>query len=233
MSTVKFVLPVAMLCGLGFSQSAIAIVEDDPMLTKVMLDQLEYRYGEQENPLALVAQAWVGKDLDKLWLKMEGEYSDSDEKDLELQLLYSRAASPFWDMQVGWRGDLQPTPNRQWLALGFQGLAPYFIEVDGSLYLGKQGRSAARLELEYELMLTQQWVLSPELELNAYGKDDIKQGIKAGFSDMALGLRLRFEVVREFAPYVGINWERKLGNTAAIADNPSDLQWIAGIRAWF
>ncbi len=212
-------------------------MEDDPLLFKLMVDQLEWRDADAGDLLVWEADAWLGKDLHKLWLKTGGERSGGETESAEIQALYSRAVDPYWDFQIGWRHDLQPEPNRDWLAVGFKGLAPYWFEVDASLFAGGNGQLAARLQAEYELMLTQRWVLSPELEVNIHGKDDEATGVGSGLSDMELGLRLRYEIRREFAPYIGINWEKKFGRTADFAEeegeSTDDLQFVIGVRAWF
>ncbi len=212
-------------------------MDDDPLLFKLMIDQLEWRDAAGGDLLAWEADIWVGKDLNKFWFKTEGEHADGETEGAELQALYSRAVDPYWDFQIGWRHELKPEPNRNWLALGFKGLAPYWFEVDASLFAGGNGQLAGRLQAEYELMLTQRWVLSPEFEMNIHGKDDEATGVGSGISDLELGLRLRYEIRREFAPYIGINWEKKLGNTADFAEqegeSTDDLQFVVGVRAWF
>ena len=210
---------------------------DDPLLSMVMIDQLETRNTDGPDPLVLDGQLWIGKDLNKLWIKAEIERVDGETEEAELQALYSRAITPFWDMQLGWRHDFHPKPERDWLALGVQGLAPYFFEVDAVVFIGEGGRSAIRFEAEYEFMFTQRLVLSPEIEINLHGKDDPAVGVGSGLSDIELGLRLRYEIRREFAPYIGINWSRKLGQTADFAktagDDITDTQIVAGIKFWF
>jgi copper resistance protein B len=130
-----------------------------------------------------------------------------------------------------------PTPNRDWLAIGFQGLAPYFFEIDAAAFIGNNGQTALRLEAEYEVMLTQKLILTPEVEINAYSKDDEATGVGSGLSDIELGLRLRYEIRREFAPYIGVNWNKKYGDTANFSrdegEDVSDTQFVVGIRAWF
>ncbi len=211
--------------------------EDDPLLFKAMIDQVEYRNGDEENLWVWEADAWAGYDLNKLWLKTEGEYTDSETEEAETQLLFSRAIAPYWDLQAGWRHEFRPRPHRDWLALAFKGVAPYFFEVDASLFIGDEGRTGLRLQAEYELMFTQRLVLSPEVEFNLFGKDDPERGIGSGLADIELGLRLRYEIRREFAPYIGVNWEKTFGDTADFAreegESTSDVQFVAGIRAWF
>lgn len=212
-------------------------MEDDPLLVKVMVDQLEWRNSDGEGLFAWEADAWIGKDLHKLWLKTEGERADGEIEGAEIQALYSRALDPYWDLQVGWRHDLYPKPNRDWLAVGFKGLAPYWFDVDATLFAGGNGQVAGRLQAEYELMLTQRWFLSPEIELNLHGRDDEETGVGAGLSDIELGLRLGYEIKREFAPYIGVNWEKRFGKTADFAradgESTDDLQFVIGVHAWF
>jgi len=227
-----------LLGSLGVWSAAFAATEDDPVLVKVMIGQLEMRAASGDNPLVWDdVQAWVGKDLNKLWLKTEGEYVDNRIEELEIQLLYSRALTTYWDLQAGWRGNIRPEPTRDWLALGVKGLAPYFFDIDAAVFFGESGRTAARLEGEYQLLFTQRLILTPDLEINWYGKDDAGAGIGSGLSDMEIGLRLRYEIRREFAPYVGVNWWKKFGDTAdftrSAGEKTDDFQWVIGLRAWF
>ena len=212
-------------------------MEDDPLMTKVMIDQFETRMTDGDDPLVLEAQAWIGKDLQKLWVKIDSEWVDSDNEELEIQALYSQAIEPFWDFQIGWRHDVKPKPDRDWLAVGFQGLAPYWFEVDTALFIGESGQSNLRIEAEYEWMFTQKLVLSPELEINFHAKNDEEIGTGSGLSDTQLGLRLRYEIKRELAPYIGVNWNKKYGNTADYAreedEDTDDVQFVLGLRAWF
>lgn len=212
-------------------------MEDDPTLTKVMIDQLEVRQADEgENPIVLEAEAWVGKDLNKLWLKTDIEKVGSELEEAELQLLYSRAIAPYWDLQTGIRKDFKPY-NQTWFTVGAKGLAPYFFETDAALFVGEDGRTAARVSAEYEMMLTQKTVLSPEVGFNVYGKDIPEAGVGSGLSDMSVGLRLRHEFKREFAPYIGVNWSKKFGKTADFArhdgESVEDTQLVAGVRVWF
>ena len=230
----QLLLPV-LLC---FSGATFAAgMEDDPLLAMLMLDQLEVRDTDAGNVTAWKADAWIGKDLRKLWLKSEGEYHDGETEEAELQLLYSQALSSFWNTQIGWRRDLRPKPTRDWLALGIKGLAPYMFDVDLALFIGEEERSAARIDAEYEYLFTQRLILSPEAEINLYSQHDPELEIGAGISDVTLGLRLRYEIRREFAPYVGVQWNGLYGNTAdfakAAGGDTSESMWVAGIRAWF
>ena len=225
------------LLGLVFSSSVFAMGDDDPIVTKVMIDQLETRITNGDDPVVLEAKAWVGTDLNKLVIKASAEQVKTNLEELELQAVYSRAIDPYWDFQVGLRQDQKPTPVRNWLALGFAGVAPYWFDIDSTLFIGESNQVALRLKAEYEVMITQKWVLSPELEVNLYSKDDAETGAGSGLANTQLGLRLRYEVKREFAPYIGINWNKMYGNTANFAKNAGShvesSQIVAGIRAWF
>ncbi|MCU7871692.1 MAG: copper resistance protein B [Candidatus Thiodiazotropha sp. (ex Lucinoma borealis)] len=225
------------LMAMGLSTAVFAGGADDPLIYKVMVDKLEIRNTGGNDPLVLDADAWVGYDLNKFWFKTEIERVDGETEEAEVQFLYSRAVAPFWDVQAGWRRDIKPEPDRDFLALGFKGLAPYLFEVDAGVFIGESGQIGARIDAEYEYMLTQKLILSPEIEMNLYSKDDEEVGIGSGLSDMELGLRLRYEVLREFAPYIGVNWTKIFGQTADFAsdegEDTSDVQIVLGIRAWF
>lgn len=229
------VLIIAILLFSGVSYAGG--MNDDPLLTMVVVEQLESRDAEGENPLVWEAEGWIGKDLHKFWIKTEGEYVDVRTEEMELQMLYSRAVAPFWDLQLGWRRDIRPRPERDWLAIGLKGLAPYYFDIDAALFVGDSGRTAARLQAEYEFMLTQKLILIPEIELNVHGKNDPDTGTGSGFSDIEAGLRLRYEMRREFAPYVGVNWTRLYGKTADYAreegEDVDDIQLVLGVNFWF
>ena len=171
------------------------------------------------------------------WLKTEGMRLDGALQDARAELLWDRSFSPWWSAQAGARGDFGNGPSRGWLALCVEGLAPYFFEVEATAYVGDAGRTAARFRTEYELLFTQRLILQSELEVNAYGKDDPERQIGAGFSDLQLGFRLRYEIHRELAPYLGVAWLRRLGKTAELVrdsgQDPSVFQVLAGIRFWF
>lgn len=209
---------------------------DDEVFSMVLFDQLEYVRGRENEGLAWDAQAWVGKDYNKLWLKTEGERL-AGRSNGRVEALWSRAVAAFWDAQLGIRHDFGSGPTRQWLAVGVQGIAPYWFDIDVAAYIGPSGRTAARINAEYSFRLTQVAFLTPEVEVNAYGKDDRERGIGSGLSDAQFGLRLRYEIRREIAPYIGVTWGRKLGQTADLArqagESPIERQVVAGVRIWF
>ena len=203
----------------------------------VLLDRLEQFYGDSANGQAIDAQAWVGSDLSKLWFKLDGERSDGRLGATRSELLWNRAISPYWGVQAGARHDFGEGPSRNWAAFGFQGLAPYWFDVEATAYVGEFGRTALRLEAEYELLLTQRLILQPDVEVNFYGKNDPAREIGSGLSDIDFGLRLRYEITRKFAPYVGAHRSRKFGTTASYAREANgqvdDTQLVAGLRLWF
>jgi copper resistance protein B len=225
------------ICSLFYSNVGRAAAADDPLLLMGVLDQFEWRDTSGDNVLAWDAQGWLGKDLRKLWIKTDGERAGGETEDAELQFLYSKAFAKYWDFQVGIRHDFEPASKRTWAAIGIQGLAPYFFETDIAFFVGESGRTALRIESEYELLITQRLIFTPDIEVNFYGKDDANIGVGSGLSDAEIGLRLRYEIRREFAPYLGINWTKVFGNTADFAringQDISDLQLVVGLRGWF
>ena len=214
-----------------------AMAEDDPLLYLFKADQLELRDGDEEKLAVFEGHFWAGKDLHKLWIKAEVEADKDETEGSEWQLLYSRAIDPNWDLQVGLRADVDPEPERNWLAVGFYGVAPYWFEIDTALFIEEDEQVNLRFAAEYELMLTQKWVLAPEVEINWYAEDDDELAIRAGLGDVEAGIRLRYEIRREFAPYIGVNYEGLLGDTRDLADDngeeSSDTQLVAGLRFWF
>ena len=220
-----------------FPTGAYAASKDDPVLYMLKADKFEARDTDDGTVAAWEGYLWIGRDLNKLWIKSEGERDSGDTESAEFQLLYSRAIDANWDLQVGLRHDAKPDPERNWAVIGFNGISPYWFEIDTALFVEEDGQVSLRFEAEYEFMLTQKWVLSPEIEVNWFSEDDDELGIGSGLADIETGLRLRYEISREFAPYVGIHYERLLGNTEDIADaegeDTNDTQLVAGLRFWF
>ncbi len=178
-----------------------------------------------------------GKDYDKLVLKGEGEVDAGKLQDSRTELLWGHALAAYWDTQLGVRADSGVAPNRDWLAFGVQGIAPYWFEVEATAYVGEQGRSALRLGAEYELLLTQKLILQPRVEANLYGQQDAARELGSGLSDLVTGVRLRYEIRREFAPYVGVEWSGKFSGTAdharAAGRQTRQTGLVAGVRFWF
>ncbi|MEO7477784.1 MAG: copper resistance protein B [Lysobacteraceae bacterium] len=201
------------------------------------LNQFEYAHGRDGNALFVDGDAYYGTDLNKVWLKAEGERSGGRLQDLRTEVLWDHAFSTYFSSQLGVRHDFGEGPGRSWAVFGVQGLAPYWLETEAALYVGEQGRTAAWLQVEYDARITQQLILQPKLELNLYGRDDPQRGIGSGLSDAELGLRLRYEIRREIAPYIGVVYRQRYGNTADAArllgESSSDLQWVVGLHFWF
>ena len=235
----KFVFTTTLFAAacLSVADDAKADMEDDPLLLTVILDQVEMRDTSGDNAFSWDAQGWMGKDLRKFWFKTEGERAGGETEEAELQFLYSKAIASYWEIQFGVRHDFKPSPSQSWAVIGVQGLAPYFFETDIALFIGDSGRTALRFESEYELLLTQRLILTPEIEVNIYGQEDAELGIGSGLSDLELGLRLRYEIRREFAPYIGVNWLKLFGDTEDFAkiagESTSDVQLVIGLRVWF
>jgi copper resistance protein B len=203
----------------------------------LLFDQLEAVDGRNGNGQSFQLSGWYGQDLNKLWLRSEGDVSHGKIEGGDVEAFWNHAIATYWGTMLGVRHDLGAGPNRNWLAYGVEGLASYWFKLEATGYVGESGRTAARLRANYEVLFTQRLILEPELEFNLYGKDDPARRIGSGLSDVSLGLRLRYEIRREFAPYIGINWVRRVGTTAdyARADGQHvfDQQLVAGIRIWF
>lgn len=203
----------------------------------LLIDQLEAFHGRDANGQSWEAQAWYGSDSDKLWLRSEGERGRGKLEDGNLEVLWNHNISTFWGSQLGVRHDLGEGPARSWMAFGVQGLAPYWFELEATGYVGASGRTAVRLRAEYEMLFTQRLILQPEAEINLYGKSDRQRRLGSGVSDIQFGLRLRYEIRRQFAPYLGVNWVRRVGTSADYARQDQqpvlDRQIVAGFRIWF
>jgi len=212
-------------------------MDDRRRFAKVMMDRLEWQDGDAGGQFAWDAAAWYGDDFNKAWLSAEGERAGGATEESRLELAWDRIVTPWWSTRLGWRHDAGIGPSRDWAAFGVAGLAPGFVDVEASVYLGDAGRSALRLTTRKDYLFTQRLVLQPELELDAYGSDDPQRLIGSGLSNLKLGLRLRYELRREIAPFVGIRWAGHFGETAdlrhAAGESTDEFLWLAGIRAWF
>lgn len=223
----------------GFGQADMPGMDtrDAEPLGMLRLDRLEAFDGPHGNGQAWEMEGWYGTDTDKLWLRSEGEREGGSIGVGDVEALWSHVVAPYWDTQFGMRHDFGDGPGRDWAAFGVHGLAPYWFELAATAYAGSSGRTAARLRVEYELPFTQWLILQPELELNLYGKADPQRRIGAGLSDVSFGLRLRYEIRRRFAPYLGVSWVRRFGATAGYARAAGkpvfEPQWVAGVRIWF
>lgn len=200
-------------------------------------DRLEYRARQGDDGYLWDVQGYYGGDLNKFWFKSEGEGSFGEPlESAEVQALYSRAIAPFFDLQAGVRQDLTG-PDRTHAVIGVQGLMPYMFEVDTAAFLSTKGDLTTRIEAEYDQRLTQRLILQPRAEINLSAQEIPELDIGAGIDNIELGLRLRYEIVREFAPYVGIEQEWKLGGSRDFArlagEDPSVTNYVVGVRFWF
>jgi copper resistance protein B len=211
-------------------------MDDRRRFAKVMVDRLEWQDGDRGGQIAWDAAAWYGGDFNKVWVSAEGERAAGATGESRLELAWDRIVTRWWSTRLGWRHDAGIGPSRDWAAFGLAGLAPGFVDVEASVYLGDSGRSALRLTTRKDYLFTQRLVLQPELELEAYGSDDPQRLIGSGLSNLKLGLRLRYEWRREIAPFVGIRWVGHFGETSdlrrAAGESTDELLWLAGIRAW-
>lgn len=209
---------------------------DEHTFWSVLANRLEYNQGSDSVVFDL--RGWYGATYNRFVVKTEGNITVDRLEESQTDLLWSRAFSTYFDTQLGIRLDQYGRGrNRQWLAIGVQGLVPYWFDLDITAYLGKNGRTALAVEAKYELLLTQKLILQPRMELNLYGKDDPNNAIGSGLSDLSIGLRLRYEFNRQFAPYVGVEWSDTYGDTANYRQTSrkdiSDTRFVVGLRFWF
>lgn len=211
-------------------------VHDGTVNYFVLFDQLEWRGGESGG-INVETTTWIGGDVNRLWLRLKGDSDGGRLDHASGEALWGHSVSRWWDVVAGVRQDLRPGDPQTWAAVGIQGLAPYWFEVEATAYVGAGGRTQARLEVEYDLLLTNRLILQPVMEISAYGKRDAGRGIGAGLSAIESGLRLRYEIRREVAPYVGLTWDRKLFGTADLArsqgEDASTMRLAIGLRSWF
>lgn len=207
-------------------------MHDDANFGYLLFDHLEAGEGTQ----SWKAQGWLGTDLQRLWLRSEGERRDGRLEHADVELLYGRPVSAWWDLLAGVRHDAGEGGTHDAVAIGVQGLAPYKIEVAATAYLGGSGRVAARVELEYEARLTRRLALQPSIEANLQGREDARRRLGAGLSTLESGLRLRYEFTRRFAPYIGVVREHAFGGTAdlrrAAGEPAAETRLVAGLRIW-
>jgi copper resistance protein B len=212
-------------------------VHDSAINSFFLINQLEWQDADDGSALSWDASGWIGGDIDRLWLRSEGERTNGKTEEAEVQALWGHAISPWWDVVAGVRQDFKPGDPQTWAALGVQGMALYNFEAQATAYIGEGGQSAARLEGDYDILLTNRLILQPTAEANFYGKNDPDRGVGSGLSDTEVGLRLRYEIRREFAPYVGVTWNRAYGNTADYAseegEDRSEARLVLGVRLWF
>jgi len=223
---------------LALEPATVQPVMDQGIFAHVLFNELEGRWNGSNTEFRWEGQGWVGTDYDKLWIKSEGTLqSNGVLEDGQDQFLYSRAITTYFDLQGGLRSDLDSRPTRNWAAFGIQGLAPYFFDLEVTGFVSGEGHLAAKLEASYDLLLTQRLILQPQVELNVYSKGDPARLVGVGFSDIDTGLRLRYELSRKFAPYIGVVYEGKFGQTSKFArrasESTGDVRFVFGVRTWF
>lgn len=236
-------------CALTLVASAFATAlpsraeeEQRELFTSLVIDQLEHRWQEGDNAARWDVEGWAGGDTNRVWMRGEGEQRTSGPSrgDLEIALFYGRHVAAFWDLLVGVRQDVvygaRRNRERTLFALSAEGLAPYRIELEPSLYVSDDGDVSARLTATTDWFVTQRLIAQPRVEINAAASDARAYGVRSGVNDIELGLRLRYEIRREIAPYLGVSWVRRLGDTAEFArsqgDRKSDTAVVLGLRLW-
>jgi copper resistance protein B len=211
-------------------------VHDRAINFKVLFDQLEAQLVHGEPGLRWDSRSWIGRDRNRIHVRTEGEAVDGVLDTAEAQVLFGRSINPWWDVVAGVRFDARPDPAHTWGAIGIQGMAPQFIDLQATAYIGQSGHIDARIEAEYQLLITNRLILQPLVELSLSGKDDPDRGIGAGLSTGEVGFRLRYEFTRELAPYAGVVWHKKLFGTGDAAreagQDAGGWHLVGGLRWW-
>lgn len=214
-------------------------VHDNPIRNFILVDQLEYQVQKKSDGFRFNGLSWIGGDYNRLWINTEGtKVSNGPLEDADVQFLYGRLIAPFWDLQGGVRY-FRPranAPSRGSAVIGITGLAPYRFEIEAATFISHKGEVSARAEVEYELYMTQRLIAQPRFETNIAIQRVPEMGIGRGFNDAELGLRLRYEIKREFAPYIGVAWTSRFGETSDFArargDTVRTLGLVVGVRMW-
>ncbi len=229
--------PNAYAEGYDFGEIPRPRLADEESFAFFLADRLEWAPNSGFGFGAYDTQGWFGRTYNRAVLKAEADIEDGEFTNTRNEVLWGHAIATYWDTQLGIRYDIDKGPGRGWLAFGVQGLAPYWFDVEATGYVGLEGRSAFRFEITYDQLITQRLILQPRMETNIYSKRDPDRGLGSGLSDLSLGLRLRYEIQREIAPYIGVEWAHKFGETRdflrAANGNPSEIQFVAGLRLRF
>lgn len=211
-------------------------VHDGELRYLVLFEQLEWE-GSGDGGPGWNNRTWIGGDLNRLWLRSQGESHDGRVESAFVDVLFGRSISRWWDVVAGVRQDIRPGPSQTWVGGGLQGIAPYFFDIEVTGYIGAEGRTMLRLEADHDLLLTNRLILQPSLEAVLHGKSDPERGVGSGLSTLEGGLRLRYEMKREFAPFVGISWTQSFFGTAdaarAAGENVASTRLTVGVRTWF
>jgi copper resistance protein B len=214
-----------------------AHMEHDPLTAMLLAKQFEWQAGSGDDAVQWDATGWAGYSMNRVWLRSEGERPSHSSGTVQTELLYGRPVAPWWDLVAGVRHDIGPGPARSYAAIGVQGLAPQWFHVEATAYYGERGQAGLRLQADYEWLFTNRLILTSRTEARAWSEDDERTGIGSGLSETSLGLRLRYEIRPEFAPYVGYEWYGRFGDTADIAraagEDRRQTRVVAGLRFWF
>ena len=207
------------------------------IVSNLMTDMAELQFGDDETTFHWEGEGWIGGDIDRFVFKTEGDANEGDVESAEVQALYSRAIGPYFDLQAGVRYDIEPSPNRAYAVLGIEGVAPYWFETTAALFVSNEGEVSARLEGSYDARLTQRVILQPRAEIDVSADDAPELEVGSGATNVELGLRLRYDITRNFSPYIGATYEVKLGDTADYAsdagEDESDTRFVLGVRTRF
>lgn len=215
----------------SITTSSNAMGNNNPLRATLMIDNLEQQFNEEET-ISWDTYTYIGYDTNKIYIYSEGEKARNDNAHSETQLVYSCAISSFWDIQIGVGYDISDEFDKKWGVIGVKGLAPYFFETRASILMGEGGNIGFRAETEYEALITQKLILTPSVSMSAYTKENLEMDEGSGFSNIKVGMRLRYEMIREFAPYIGLEWNKNLGKTNDIS-NINETYMSLGIRIWF
>lgn len=210
-------------------------IADETVWLHAVLDQFEGRLGASD-ALRWEGEAWTGTDSDRLWLRSEGEFENRKVFDGQQEAFYDTPLSAYFDLQAGLRYDLDSRPGRVWGAVGVEGLSQYFFHISATAYASDTGHYAVKFLGTYDLLLTQRLILQPEAEVNIYSKSDPARLIISGVSELDTGLRLRYEITRKFAPYIGVAYERRFAGRSGLlasGETPAQLRFAVGLRSWF
>lgn len=209
----------------------------NPIRTFVLVERVEWQASGQGSNAGVDVVAWVGRERDRLWLRGEGEREDGRTEEAQAHVLWGRQITRWWDVVAGIRQDLEPGDAQTWAAVGVQGLAPYWFDIEATGYVGAAGRTQLKVDVDYELLLTNRWMLQPRFEAQFAGKADAERQTGAGLMTTDVGLRLRYEIRRELAPYVGVMWRNKWQGTADMAEDEGEstrgARFVAGLRLWW
>lgn len=223
--------------GLDFSRLSKPKMGDEDYLGSVIVDRLEGVNARDDFSMTYDWQAWYGQDYDKVVVRAEGEIDQGTFKNARNEALWAHALTPYWDTQIGVRIDSGLGTDRVWGAFGVQGFAPYWVYIEATGYVGEEGRTAFRLETEYDVLITQKLILQPRIEVNFYSHRDPSRFVSSGLSNIEAGMRLRYEVKREFAPYIGIEWASTFGSAADSirlqGNKTEETRFVAGVHFWF